>query len=59
MEVSVENLFDQTYYNYLTASAATGPSGSPGTTTNPRALAPGDSVPGVGRSFNLTARWRF
>ncbi len=62
LEASVENLFDVTYYNYLTAAAATGPSGPPGSppvVAAPGTLAPGDSVPGVGRSFNLSARWQF
>lgn len=62
LELSIENLLDLTYYNYLTAFAATGPSappGSPPVIAAPNTLAPGDSVPGVGRSVNLSVRWRF
>ncbi|MCF3649679.1 TonB-dependent receptor [Synoicihabitans lomoniglobus] len=62
LEVAVENLLDETYYRYLTAPAATapsGPSGSPAPAIAPDTLAPGDSVPGVGRSINLSARWSF
>lgn len=62
LEASIENLFDREYYNYLTAYAATGPSappGSPPVIAAPNTLAPGDSVPGVGRSINLSARWSF
>ena len=57
LEASLENLLDEEYYNYLTARAATGPSSTMAPAAN--TLAPGDNVPGVGRSLNLSARWRF
>ena len=54
IDLSIENLFDKRYYEYLQAPVATGLLGpSSGT------LMKGDSIPGFGRQVILSVRKQF
>ena len=49
-DVGGENLFDRLYYDYLSPPAAATPPGG--------SLLPGARIPGPGRGFLLTVRYR-
>ncbi|MEZ5277821.1 MAG: TonB-dependent receptor [Opitutaceae bacterium] len=51
VELSIENLFDRRYHEYLQAPVADGALGPSSGTLNP-----GDSIPGMGRQFILSVR---